>query len=400
MNRIARSHRMAPALHLAALLLLLAACGAERVEPEAARQPTFTLSERPSLVLADDGSPEHAFTTVQARRLPDGAIVVHDEGAATIALFERDGRLRRWLARRGKGPGELDGRFVISTSGDTVFALARPIAPPDVHVFTEDGGFVERRRLRSADAPRGFTLVDRLASGALLVERGSGFRALASMPDAGTLSPDSATFGLLRPGADSTSGPVVWLPRVQRSWLISHAWPRGPVPVTMSAYPLAPVTLLVASGDRLWRIDTDHGSVHALDGAGQEVAAGSLSVSPTAVDRAAMTRERDRRLALAGRSLDSAAISAQFDAGRAPATLPLVSAAHAGADGELWLRLTDVDGMRPQRFVVLDRAAREIGTATLPAGLEIQQIGRDFVLGVRRDSLGVQSVEEWGLRRP
>ena len=89
-----------------------------------------------------------------------------------------------------------------------------------------------------------------------------------------------------------------------------------------------------------------------------------------------------------------------FDPSLLPRTMPLVSTAYAGADGEVWVRLFDLDEKTaPQRFVVVNRDGAEIAQATLPTGLDVQHIGRDFVLVVRRDSVGVESVLEYALQR-
>ena len=63
------------------------------------------------------------------------------------------------------------------------------------------------------------------------------------------------------------------------------------------------------------------------------------------------------------------------------------------------VRLFDLDDEAAPRYLVLDRDGREVGRATLPTGLEVQQIGTDFVLGIRTDSRGVESVHEHALQR-
>lgn len=98
------------------LALSLAGCdanSADDVRVDSAT-PLFELSDQPSLVLADDGTEEKLFSRVTARRLPEGEILVAEPSAATVQLFGRNGRLIRTLARRGDGPGELSGGFVIA----------------------------------------------------------------------------------------------------------------------------------------------------------------------------------------------------------------------------------------------------------------------------------------------
>ncbi|HEU4628259.1 MAG TPA: hypothetical protein VFS08_00885 [Gemmatimonadaceae bacterium] len=364
--------------------------------------PGVTVDTAPVLVLADDGTPEKLFQHVSARRLPDGRVAVADHGALTINVFRPDGAFDTTLARRGGGPGELRGDFHLAARADTLFVLGRPMmSPADVNVFVARGGFLRRFRPEVDNAPTGLTLHDRLATGQFFVERGREFRVITRAPEQGRLIPDSISYGLLPTDAEGrTGGHVTWLPPVVRWWQFAYPWPNGPMPTAAARYPFAPRTLAVASGDRLWLIDTDSGRLRAFDGTGRQVVDARLTLEPAPLDAAALDRRRARELAAARRALDSSRVRAQYDPELLPARAPLVAEARAGADGELWLRLFDVDDAVAPRYVIVDREGRAIARATLPAGLDVQQIGRDFVLGVRRDSLDVERVVEYGLRRP
>lgn len=388
------------------LVAAMLAASAIGCESDAAADPFaesgldgYTVSGTPTLVLDDDGTPDRLFTRIAARRTAGGEIAVADIGTSEIRLFGRDGRLVRMLARRGSGPGELGGDVLVTSHADTIFTFGRPpMSPPDVNVFVAGQGFVSRFRPQPANA-RAVTTLERLTTGHLVVQRGTGFRILNSIPDAGQLVPDSAVYGLLPASEGEARGDVAWLDPLVRAWTVTHPWPGGPLPSAMSEFELGPRTMIVASGDRLWLVDGATGRLRAVDGAGQEVATGQLSLQPQPFDRALLDRRQARDLAAAARALDSARVRAMYDPALLPATAPLVSAAHAGADGEIWLRLFDLDETAPQRFVIVGRDGAELARATIPATLEVQQIGADFVLGVSRDSVGVESVREHALRR-
>src|SRR5690606_23193786 len=105
-----------------------------------------------------------------------------------------------------------------------------------------------------------------------------------------------------------------------------------------------------------------------------------LALPSQPLSRARLARRRARALAAAGRALDSARATMQYDAALAPRMAPLLAAAEAGVDGELWLRLFDIDDdVASQRFVIMDRNGRAVASATLPAGLDVQQIGADYM---------------------
>jgi hypothetical protein len=386
---------------LGALLSAAVACGpAERTDDPRGEQasttsPGFVVSPEPVLVLEDDGSTEKLFSRISARRLPDGDVVVGDAATADLMVFGREGQLVRRLARRGRGPGELEGEFALTTQGDTIYTLGRPpMSAPDVSVFAGDQGFLTRVRPEAANA-RVVTVLDRLATGEFVVQRGLSAAAFWTVPAPGTLIPDTVVYGLLPTSGDS----VRWLPPAIRGTYVSFPWQLGRSTTSLTPYPLGPATVMVASSDRLWLIKADGGDFVVHDGAGRQVATGRLPLDPRSFDQTEVGRARDRALATATRGLDSAKARAMYDPALLPRTMPLLSGAYAGPDGEVWVRLFDLDDEAAPRYLVLDHSGREVGRATLPTGLEVQQIGADFVLGIRTDSLGVESVHEYALRR-
>jgi hypothetical protein len=400
--RPATSHIIRVSLIAAIVLPLALGCDRDAASDPLAGStlPHFTISEQPTVTLADDGTPEKLFSSVSARRLPSGELVVGDQGSTTIRIFARDGRLQRTLARRGNGPGELPGPFALSANADTILAFGQaPTSPPNVHMFAAGTGFVSRMRPMTDSIPL-LTALGRLNTGQLLVQRGGAFKPLARLPDPGTLWADSMTYGLFSSTGNATHGTVTWLRPVVRQWLFAYPRRTGPLPTGLATYTLGPTTTVLASGDRVWLIDGESGQLLAVDGTGRELVSTRLSVTPRPFDRARLEQLRARSLAAATREVGSAKVKGMFDPSLLPRTMPLVSTAYAGADDEVWVRLFDLDEKTaPQRFVVVNREGVEIAQATLPAGLDVQHIGANFVLGVRRDSVGVESVLEYALRR-
>jgi len=49
---------------------------------------------------------------------------------------------------------------------------------------------------------------------------------------------------------------------------------------------------------------------------------------------------------------------------------------------------------------VFDPEGRWLGVVETPAGFTMEEVGRDWVLGVSTDELDVQYVEMWGLVKP
>jgi hypothetical protein len=164
-------------------------------------------------------------------------------------------------------------------------------------------------------------------------------------------------------------------------------------------YPFAPMTFVIASGDRVWVVVSEDGTLRAYSPAGVSLASAKLSGSPRPFDARNLADRRSEALAEAVRPLDSARVTAMFDRALLPRTMPWVSAAVPGPDGEIWLRRFNLSLMAPQQFVVLDRNGREIAEASVPPDVEVQQVGSDFLVGIRTLGDGTLSIVEFAIRR-
>ena len=381
------------------VLACLAACDGRDAADPFPDLAHYEIGQQALVILREDGTPEKEFTSVSARRLTSGDIVVADAGSASLHVFGRDGTLKTTLARRGDGPGELQGVFGLTTHADTILTLGRPpMSRQGINVYVAERGYV-RNIVPATDSVRLLTVMDRLGTGQFVVRRGMAIRAFNEAPKPGTLIPDTAVFGLYEAPAGAGPGKATWLPPVQTQSFFVYAAQLGRLQSALAVYPLGPTTSVVASGDRLWVIDGGSGALTAYDGAGLAVVSRRLSLEPEPFDEAVLVRARAHSLASARTAQDTARLEAMYDRAFLPAMMPLVSAAHPGAEGEVWLRLFDVESTNPARYLVIDRDGNQIGTAVMPSGLGVQHLGADFVLATRRDSLDVQSVVEYPLRR-
>jgi hypothetical protein len=78
---------------------------------------------------------------------------------------------------------------------------------------------------------------------------------------------------------------------------------------------------------------------------------------------------------------------------------------HADAEGNVWARHRrygaddGTAGAGAYEYFVFGAGGRHLGTIELPAGLEVYQIGTDFVLGKVRDELGVDYVQLYRIEK-
>jgi hypothetical protein len=82
-----------------------------------------------------------------------------------------------------------------------------------------------------------------------------------------------------------------------------------------------------------------------------------------------------------------------------PDTLPAFEALLVDAEDWLWARLYRVNEDEPQRWLLFDTEGVARGTVQTPAAVTIHRIAADAILGVQRDSLNVERVVRYPLRR-
>jgi hypothetical protein len=82
-----------------------------------------------------------------------------------------------------------------------------------------------------------------------------------------------------------------------------------------------------------------------------------------------------------------------------PATVPAYTALKGDLEGNLWVRRFALGRRAADSWGVFAVDGRFLGHVSVPSGLEIYEIGPDYILAVASDSLGVQRVQGFRLRR-
>ena len=82
-------------------------------------------------------------------------------------------------------------------------------------------------------------------------------------------------------------------------------------------------------------------------------------------------------------------------------SFPAFSRIMGDAAGCLWVREYDfpLEERPAPLWTVFDPEGRVPGFLETPAGLEIREIGEDYILGRKVDELGVESIRLWRLER-
>lgn len=91
--------------------------------------------------------------------------------------------------------------------------------------------------------------------------------------------------------------------------------------------------------------------------------------------------------------------AARYASAPIPDSLPAFSSLIADAAGQLWAQLYTIDRRASSPWVVFDADGRARGRVMMPPGLEVHEIGEDYVLGIVTDEWGIQVVQRHRLAR-
>ena len=345
---------------------------------------------QPSLSIGTvaSGGPDELFRVNDATRLADGRIVIANSGSSEVRVFNPDGSHSGTWGGRGEGPGEFTSyspAAVASWPGDS-------IAAPDpggrrLSIFDMDGS---HGRDVALDATR-LGVVDLLPDGKIFTS--------GSM--------------ILNPEISGSRG----LARYYVEWAVLDA--NGALHASLGGFPMFEEWAIEVEADgRVW--ETPHPFGRGTKGAvwGELVAVGvqdSYEIKAFATDgslvRIVRRKGDPRRSAQADQDEYFARLVAdrppeeRAEALRSLRDMPLVDSYPAFEEiladraGYLWVREYRMFGEGDAVWTVFDAEGRIQGLVETPPGLDVFEIGEEYVLGVVEDDLGVEYVQLWALDR-
>ncbi len=357
---------------------------------ENARPPTgsrlgWRIDPEPSVSIGvlEGSEPHMLFNVSDAARLTDGRIVVVNRGTTELRVFDARGTYLDTWGGKGEGPGEFDDIFHIEPlPGDS--ALVWALMEPDVAVFGPDGNFARSfpARWRLSDQP--FDFIHPLAAtsdGAILAVQNQGFVTTDTV--AVELWDMDGVFQLAlgtypaaeRYRTEASNYPVTFGRR-----LAAETW-----------------------GDMIVVGPTDHYEFRALakDGSlARIVRRDHLPIPPTGAHIEAYIEQQVSRLPEALVEVRESERK-RFQSVPVAEHLPAFDTVIADARDHLWVKEYAVPGEQAAGplWTVFDPEGRVLGFVETPRGLEIYEIGEDYILGRVASDLGVESVQVWRLNR-
>ena len=342
----------------------------ENARPAPDSRLPWELGAQPSLSIGsvDSGGADELFQVADATRLGDGRIVIANSGSTELRVFNADGSHERTWGSRGEGPGEFSVRgpaAVATWPGDSI-AASDAVVRPRLSIFDMNGN---HGRDVTVGATRG-NILDLLPDGKIVSQGSQVFNRMAVFETRDLVRLESEWTVLDIDGTLYAS-----LGRLPRGEAYFSELLGGDMP-----HPFERSTMGAVWGDLVAVGVQDSYEIKAMDADGSLVRI--------------VRRDWDPRTPT----------QAEYDE-RAPWGVPPVDAFPAFDEiladraGYLWVSEYRVSGEGATAWTVFDPEGRVQGLVETPEGLEVFEIGADYVLGLAEDELGVEYVQLWSLSR-
>lgn len=374
--------------------------------PEPARaNAVWHLDPKPLLEIGGaSGTGPTEFTHIWgAARTASGGLVISDEPAQELRVFDANGRHLRTMGRKGEGPGEFSQIRGVFIYGDTVYALddTRGTA-----VFLLDGRLIRQAVFPSLAPYHPVDPWGAMADGST-IETAAGRETLQMVMQVGTRI---EMRGLFRVARDSRSATLLaTLPSYEH--YRAHDDPLGGGELVA----FAPVLTVAVFANRVCTARGERFEIRCMNGAGQfeMIVRRDMPLTPVSATAREEYRARIRGsgkapgegFAIPQSRLDELAMRTHF-----AESFPALGWIAAGKDGEIWVsdyryqQFTRAPGSQARagevtHWNVFARDGVWSGAVDMPAGFTLKEAGRDYVLGVNRDEDGVERVTVYKLIR-
>lgn len=320
-------------------------------------------------------------------RLSDGRIVVADGGSLQVRFFSAEGRHLTSTGRQGGGPGEFERiGWLGVAAGDSVLVWDPEAAR--LTVLGPDG------RLARVVSPGGLRASPQVAAamgdGSLLVSPGFDPTEILNQPQ-GEYSETAVWMRL--PLAGGAPREVSRRPGQERFFSTSESGMFTSQPVTFGRG-----VFVAGAPDGYYAGESERYQVEhrGPDGALRRLIRRAHPPRPvTAADLDAHFSGLP-----AAPALSPQALRKEFDRVPHRPTLPAFAQLLADGGGNLWVRDPQPRREDARAWSVFDTGGRWLGTVETPAGLDVKQIGTDWVLGTAKDELDVEHVRLYRIEKP
>lgn len=328
----------------------------------------------------------HRITS--ALRLSDGRIVVSDLGSRQVRIFGSNGQLLHVSGRQGSGPGEYQAPWWLArASADTIIVYDYQLRR--ISVLDPDGTLVRNLSLAGSEVPA--DKIFPLEDGDFVATPAWNPSALPRDLDPGLYRPQQPIVRLLADGvvADTLAlfpGQEISVSDANGERLV------GPAPFghALSVW-VAQDTLYVGTGDAL--------EIQVLGIDGRLRRKVRIPTTRVPIDNVDLEHLAESQGALLSSDRQRIYLRNHLMTAHRPKLKPAFSRLLVDPSGSVWLSPT-LDSQFPREpWTIIDSDGSFLGTLVMPDGLEILEIGHDYVLGRWRDESNVEYIRVYSLSR-
>ncbi len=325
--------------------------------------------------------------------MPDGRIVVANNGTLELRFYDETGELVSRAGGQGGGPGEFLSLELISRFGPDSL-LVVDIRSHRVSYFDTEGRFGRSIRLEpNAEIPFPKTL-GALADGSLLATKG--MFVLRARPPIRTEREEQQLFRY-QPDGQAARSIGSFLGAERAVVETGRVTPTGEPDVIRLARRFGRNTTYAVAGSRFYVADNATYEVRIYSADGRLTHLIRKQHTPLAVTDTDLNALQDSVLA---NESDRILRHAWENRPPPPEMMPAyASDIHLDPNMNLWVREYSRPGDRQWSYCVFDADGIFMGTIAVPNGFAVLDIGRDYVLGLRRDGLDVEYVQLYELRK-
>ncbi len=331
---------------------------------------------------------DQLFGVREAMRLPDGRIAIANAGTEEIRIYGPDGSFLDVFGGDGEGPGEFQGLSLLGIlPGDTLVAMGR--RDRRVSLVHPEHGFI--RSVTTDGLPDGPLEGHGLLSDGRMVTR-AGFPfnpdAMQDGPLRGLMSYYSARLD----GGNPVEYPQLLGPEtvvnMGEDFISIRLIPFGKRPTVG----VAPDLAYFGSGDSY--------EIRAYDSAGELKRIIRLDQELVPFTQDYIDRHIEAEVAEAEDMDEAREIRSRYNDFTWPESLPAYLSFETDPPGCLWVEESRGPGDDMPVWSIFDAEGVLQARVSLPEGVDILEVGSDYILGLARDDLDVEYVQMFRLERP
>ena len=356
-------------------------------------ETAWRLAEEPSVHIGVlEGAPEYQlFDARDARRTSDGRIVIADAGSGELRFYNQEGVYLSASGGKGSGPGEFEGLgWLRPYPGDSLLAYDYSLAR--VSIFDSEGRFGRSFQIQPM-GEMGFVIgTDAFADGTVLARSplifaggfGDGIsrkpEVFHTYSNTGELADSLGEF----PGPDQ---------------FIRTGGGGGNRFIAVATPPFGRRPVQAVHGTQFFFGSSDSYEIGCYEHTGELIRLIRLDKQ----NRPVTQQDLERFIELRLEEIDEG--ESRQEARQRLADMPVAETMPAYEDlavdaaGNIWAQEYQLEDDTESEWIVFDGTGRMLGSVMMPAGLQVTEIGEDFVLGIWRDELDVQHVQLYELNK-